>query len=86
MLNSIAGDYVKSLPQVVILALIASFFFAFLVTPCLAFVFFKAKPHNNKVKAKTVMQQLLEFGLKRKLFAFLAGILVIGILGSKIWI
>ncbi len=40
MLDSIAGDYVKSLPQVVILALIASFFFAFLVTPTLAYVFF----------------------------------------------
>jgi len=83
MLNSIAGEYVKSLPQVVILALIASFFFAFLVTPCLAFVFFKPKVHNDKVKGKTVMQQLLEFGMKKKVFAFLIGILVIGILGSS---
>lgn len=84
MLNSIAGDYVKALPQVVIIALVASFFFAFLVTPSLAYVFFKPKPHQNKVKPKTFMQQLLEFGLKKKFIAFVLGLVVIGLLGSTI--
>lgn len=83
LLNSIAGDYVKSLPQVVIIALIASFFFAFLVTPTLAYVFFKVKANNGKKKKKTIMQYLLEFGLRRKPLAFAIGILIIGLLGSS---
>lgn len=83
MLNSVAGDYVKALPQVVIIALVASFFFAFLVTPSLAYVFFKKKPHGLVDKPKTMMQQMLEFGLRRKFLAFLAGILIIALLGSS---
>jgi len=83
LLESIAGDYVESLPQVVIMALVASFFFAFLVTPCLAYVFFKPKLHRDKVKKKTVMQQLLEFSLRRKFISFVLGILMIGALSSS---
>ena len=83
LLNSVAGDYMKALPQVVIIALVASFFFAFLVTPSLAFVFFKKKPHSSVVKPKTMMQQMLEFGLRRKFVAFMAGILIIALLGSS---
>ncbi len=82
MLSSIAGDYIQSLPQVVIMALIASFGFAFLVTPSLAFVFFKKKNTHEKKKQKTVMQQLLEFGLRRKFVAFTLGVLFIAILGG----
>ncbi len=86
LLNSIAGDYVQSLPQVVIMALSASFFFAFLVTPCLAYVFFKPKENRGKKKSKTVMQQLLEYGMKKKLLSFLIGILVISLLGSSFFL
>lgn len=83
LLNSIAGDYVQSLPQVVIMALIASFFFAFLVTPTLAFVFFKPSSNKDRIKKKTLMQEMLELGMKRKFLAFVSGILIIGLLGSS---
>lgn len=82
LLNSIAGDYVKSLPQIVIISLSASFLFAFLVTPCLAFVFFKPKHNKDKKKSKTVMQFFLEFGIRHKIISFLMGIGIIGLFGS----
>jgi len=83
MLSSLAGDYIKTLPQVVIIALAASFVFAFLVTPSLAYVFFK-KGKASKVKSrKTFMHQLLAFGLKKKFVSFVMGILIIGLLGSS---
>jgi len=82
LLNSIAGDYVKSLPQIVIISLTASFFFAFLVTPCLAFVFFKPKKSKSKKQTKTFMQVLLEYGIRHKITSFLLGIIAIGLLGS----
>ncbi len=83
MLNSLAGDYVKALPQVVVISLAASFFFAFLVTPSLAFVFFKPGKHRGKSKEKTVMQQLLEKAIQHKFIAFGSGLLIIGLLGSS---
>jgi len=83
LLNSVAGDYVKSLPQVVIIALISSFVFAFLVTPCLAFVFFKVRDKEKKKRQKTIMQWLLEVGMRRKFLAFLVGISILALLGSS---
>jgi multidrug efflux pump len=82
LLSSIAGDYIKSLPQIVIISLSASFVFAFLVTPCLAFVFFKPTQIKAKKQSKTVMQVLLEFGIRHKIVSFVLGIVVLGLLGS----
>jgi len=86
LLNSLAGDYVKSLPQVVILTLSASFLFAFLVTPSLAYLFFKRQPHRIKNRKKTLMQSLLTFGLKRKGVAFSLGMVILIALGSTFFL
>lgn len=83
MLNSVAVDYVKALPQVVIIALTASFFFACLATPSLAYVFFEKRSETSLGKKKTFMQELLELGLRRKFVAFTVGMLVIALLGSS---
>lgn len=77
LLNSLAGDYIESLPQVVIISLTASFLFAFLVTPCLAFVFFKPKQKGEDKKKRTFMRSLLHFGLKHKFISFGIGLLLI---------
>lgn len=86
LLNSIAGDYVQALPQVVIIALVASFFFACLVTPSLSYVFFKEGRKGKTTAKKTFMQQLLALGIRRKFPAFIAGILVITLLGSSFFL
>jgi multidrug efflux pump subunit AcrB len=54
MLPGEAGEFAKSLPQVVIIALIASYIVAMLVTPALASVMFKNKnkpdTHKNRIR------------------------------------
>lgn len=82
LLNSIAGDYVKSLPQIVIVSLTASFLFAFLVTPCFAYVFFKPSKVRSKKTKKTIMQFLLEYGMRHKIISFITGIIIIALFGS----
>lgn len=46
-LPTMAGDYIETLPKIVIVALSASYFIALFVTPTLAYMFFKP---NKKVK------------------------------------
>lgn len=54
MLPGEAGEFAKSLPQVVIIALIASYIVAMLVTPAIASVMFKNKnkpdAHKNRIR------------------------------------
>ena len=41
MLSGVAGEYIRSISQIVIISLSASYLVAFLVTPVLAFIFFQ---------------------------------------------
>ncbi len=84
MLSSIAGDYVQALPQVVILALSFSFLFAFLVTPSLAFVFFKPKGRGEK-RSDTLMASLLTLSLKKKFLSFALGLVLLSGLGATFY-
>ena len=47
-LNSIAGDYIKALPQIVIITLLASYFVAVFVIPVFAYMFFTVQKKNEK--------------------------------------
>lgn len=67
LLNSIAGEYISSLPTIVMIALIVSYLVAMFVTPSMAFIFFKKS--NKKIKKhffRTLFDNLLLFGLKKK--------------------
>jgi len=62
MLPGEAGEFAKSLPQVVIIALIASFIVAMLVTPAIASVMFKSK--NKTETHKNRIRHFFENGIK----------------------
>lgn len=63
-----AGEFAASLPQVVIIALSASYFVAMFVTPSLASLFFKptTKKAVGKNRLRNLFENLLQFGLKRR--------------------
>lgn len=60
-----AGEFAKSLPQVVIIALIASYIVAMFVTPALASIFFKNTHKENAPKNR--LRHFFESGLKGSL-------------------
>ncbi len=62
MLPGEAGEFAKSLPQVVIIALIASYIVAMFVTPALASLFFKNTHKENAPKNR--IRHFFESGLK----------------------
>lgn len=49
LLPGVAGEYVSSLPQIVILSLTFSYLVALFITPSLAFVFFKKSPSKERL-------------------------------------
>jgi len=67
MLPSVSGEYIKSVPQIVIISLALSYLVALFVTPTMAYLFFK--PGNDKEKVfriKGLFDRLLQLGLKKK--------------------
>ena len=73
-----AGEFAASLPQVVIIALSASYFVAMLVTPALASMFFKptTKKAAGKNRLRNLFEILLQFGLKWRKFTILIAFMV----------
>ena len=59
-LNSLAGDYIRSLPQIVMIALTASYLSAVFVIPVLGFIFFKPRAMQNKRRGKRLMKSVLK--------------------------
>lgn len=75
-----AGEFAKSLPQVVIIALIASYVVAMFVTPALASLFFRAKRikrHAPKSKMRQFFIWMLKRVLSMRKTAYLVLVLVI---------
>lgn len=83
LLNSIAGDYIKSLPMVVIIALTSSFIIAIVVTPTFAFIFFKPSTKEMVHHTHTWGYKLLSYVLGHKVKAFFACILIFVMIGSS---
>lgn len=79
-LNSMAGDYIRSLPQIVCIALAASYLSAVFVIPVLGYIFFKPRPEKEKRHTKQFFKRLLEGGLKHR--ALVIGIVVVLLAGS----
>lgn len=67
MLNSVAGEYVISVPLIVIISLSASYITALFVTPSLAYIFFKpSKDRKHNYSARKFFMSLLDKALKRR--------------------
>ena len=80
MLDSVAGEYVFSVPAIVIISLTASYFVALFVTPALAYVAFK--PNSEKVKKHRIrkfFEKLLKLSLQKKGLTLVVAIIIFGI-------
>lgn len=70
-LPSMAGEYIKSLPQIIIISLFASYLTALLVTPTMAYMFFeKSKKRAKNHFARKIFHDMLRKGMSRKKTAF----------------
>ncbi|WDV45591.1 efflux RND transporter permease subunit [Clostridiaceae bacterium M8S5] len=88
LLNSLAGEYIISLPQIIILSLTASYIVALFVTPTMAYIFFKeSSQKNKKYRIRSFFTGLLKQSLKHKfssIFICLICICIGGFLVSKL--
>lgn len=92
LLPGIAGEYLETIPQLVIISLVSSFLVAILVTPAMAYIFFK-KSKQDKEKQGVLRQffdNLLEKSLNKKkttllisLVAFVFAVFVASHLGLQ---
>lgn len=78
LLNSIAGEYISSLPKIVMIALILSYGIAIFITPTMAYIFFKErKDEQRKHHIRKLFTRLLRGGMKaRPLVVFLMLLLI----------
>lgn len=81
LLNSVTGQFIFSIPAIVTIALLSSYAVAILVTPTMAYLFFKkSKQKKHGQMVQTFFNNLLSFSLKRKLIV--AGLVAIVIVGT----
>lgn len=67
LMTSVAGEYVRSIPQIIMISLSLSYLVALFVTPTMAYIFFK--PGHDKERAykiKGFFDRLLQLGMKKK--------------------
>lgn len=80
MLDSVAGEYVISIPAIVIISLSASYIVALFVTPALAYVTFKPNSQRNKkYKIRAFFTYLLDMGLKKKWITVFVTLVIFGL-------
>ncbi len=82
MLPGMAGEFIKSLPQIIMISLSSSYLVAMLISPMMAFLFFK--PKNRRVKTKKLylrgfFDRLLQLGLKYKKSTLFISIILFGL-------
>lgn len=89
LLPSIAGEYISSLPSIIIISLSFSYLVAIFITPCMAFLLLKANDdsENRKIyKLRVVFQRMLKGSIAHRLvFMSLLGVLAIAaaIMGTQ---
>mgnify|MGYP000918988640 FL=1 len=78
LLSGMAGEFIRSVPQIVIISLSASYISAIFISPVIAYVFFKpSRDRDRRHIARTLFENLLRGALKRKkLTVFLTLVLV----------
>ncbi len=64
-----AGDFLKAIPQVLIISIIAAYVVAMFITPAMAAVFFRISKNNKKKESivRGFFKKALRLGLKKKL-------------------
>ncbi|PAB59105.1 efflux RND transporter permease subunit [Anaeromicrobium sediminis] len=64
-----AGDFLKSIPQVLIISIIAAYIVSMFITPAMATIFFKKSNKKNEKEGwlRVFFKNLLVIGLKRKI-------------------
>lgn len=91
MIPSMAGEYIESIPQIIITSLFASYLTALLVTPTMAYMFFeKSKKRDENNFVRRFFHGMLQNGMRRKkttfaiIFVILVGtVFVVGNLGLQ---
>lgn len=80
LLSSIAGEYISSIPMIVMISLFSSYLVAVLVIPTMAYIFFKKQENKNKqFRIRKIFRYLLINGIKRKkIVIFLVVVCIIG--------
>ncbi len=68
LISGTVGEYVFSIPATVIIATLASYLTAMLITPCIAYIFFKESSENAKKQSfiRKFFNNLLQTGLTYK--------------------
>ena len=68
LLPGMAGEFIKSLPQIIMISLTSSYLVAMLISPTMAFLFFKSNKRNKTKKfyLRGFFDNLLQLGLKNK--------------------
>jgi multidrug efflux pump len=67
LLPGMAGEFVRSIPQIIIISLSASYIVAVFVSPVIAYIFFKpSKYAQRKHRVRAFFGTLLKIALKRK--------------------
>ncbi len=67
LLSSMAGEYISSLPKIIMISLAASYLIALLVTPVMAYLIFtKTEEKVGLVKIRNFFDILLQYGIRRK--------------------
>jgi len=78
LLNSIAGEYIISLPQIVMIALVISYIIAVSVTPAMAFIFFrKSKVGRGKHRIRGLVSRMVGATMKLKGWILLVLLMVL---------
>lgn len=82
LLSSIAGEYISSLPKIVIIALFSSYLVAILVTPTMAYIFFKKSERGYKVGImRLLFGKMLKKAMKRRIITIFIIIIAISSIG-----
>lgn len=81
LLPSIAGEYIVSLPSIIIISLSFSYLVAIFVTPCMAYLLLKANDNAEKqriYKLRNTFQEMLKRSIeKRRVFMLLLIVLAV---------
>lgn len=82
LLDTIAGEFIISIPVIVMTSLLASYGIAILVTPTLAYLFYKKREVAEKpFVLKSIYVSLLKWTMVNKLMAFMVLILAVACVG-----
>ena len=79
LLPGMAGEFINSLPKIIIIALTASYFVAMLVSPSMAYIFFRKNIiSEKKFLLRDIFSNLLALGLKHQKTVVLITVLIFG--------